>query len=108
MKPAMPAMRPWLRACLPSVADTCEAEIASSLIGSAPVFSRFASVWAEVIVKPPEMREPPDGSMPSGYCDQSICGTETSSLSRTIAKCWLDALAPAPSDGPGRAGRACA
>ena len=84
----MPAMRPWSSACLPSVAETCEDEISSSLIGSAPVFRRFASSCADLIVKPPEISEPLRPSMPSGFCWKSMYGTEMSSLSRTIAKCW--------------------
>ena len=49
----MPAIRPWWSACLPSVAETCDAEMSSSSIGSAPVFSRFARFCADLIVKPP-------------------------------------------------------
>jgi hypothetical protein len=69
------------------VADTCEAEIRSSLIGSAPVFSRFARRCAEAIVKPPWICEPLRPSMPSGFCWKSMKGAETSSLSSTMAKC---------------------
>jgi hypothetical protein len=43
---------------LPSVAETCELEISSSLIGSAPDCSSCASSCAELIVKPPEICEP--------------------------------------------------
>jgi hypothetical protein len=56
-----------LSAVLPSVADTCELEISSSLIGSAPDCSSLASSWAEVIVNPPEICEPLEESIPSGY-----------------------------------------
>ena len=98
MNPAAPATRPWLSACLPSVADTCEAEMSSSLIGRAPVLSRLASCCAESMVKPPEMREPWPPPRPSGYWCQSICGTEISSLSSAMAKCWLDASPWAPSE----------
>ncbi len=87
-KPAMPATRPWSSACWPSVAETCEAEMRSSLIGSAPVLSRLASRWALSIVKPPSICEPLRPSMPSGFCWKSMNGTEISSLSSTIAKCW--------------------
>ena len=66
-KPTRPAIRPWCSACWPSVAETCDCEISSSLIGSAPVFSRFARLWADLIVKPPEICEPLDPSMPSGF-----------------------------------------
>ncbi len=45
---ARPAMRPWLSACLPSVAETCEREIRASLIGSAPDWSSLARFWADV------------------------------------------------------------
>ena len=72
----MPAMRPWSSACLPSVAETCEDEIRSSLIGSAPVFRRFASSCAEPIVKPPEISEPCRPSMPSGFWLKSMYGAE--------------------------------
>ncbi len=84
----MPAMRPWSSACLPRVAETCEDEIRSSLIGSAPVFRRFASSCAEPIVKPPEISEPCRPSMPSGFWLKSMYGAEMTSPSRTIAKCW--------------------
>ena len=47
-KPATPAMRPWLSACLPSVAETCEREISSSSIGSAPILRIFARSCALV------------------------------------------------------------
>ena len=40
--------RPWSSACWPSVAETCDCEISSSLIGSAPVLSRFARRWARL------------------------------------------------------------
>ena len=40
------AIRPWCSACLPSVAETCDWLISSSLSGSAPVFSRLARRWA--------------------------------------------------------------
>ena len=57
-KPATPAMRPWSSACWPSVAETCDCEISSSLTGSAPVFRRFARSCADSIVKPPSICEP--------------------------------------------------
>ena len=63
----MPALRPWLSACLPSVAETCEREIRSSFSGRAPVLSTFARSWALVIVKPPEIWAPVEPSMPSGF-----------------------------------------
>src|SRR4051812_36849154 len=88
MKPAMPAVRPWCSACWPSVADTCDELISSSLIGSAPVFSRFARFWAEVIVKPPSICDPLVASMPSGFCWKSMYGVVMSLLSSTTAKCW--------------------
>ena len=72
---------------MPSVAETCEAEMSCSLIGSAPVFSRLASRCALWMVKPPEIREPEPLPRPSGYWCQSIRGTEMSSLSSVIAKC---------------------
>jgi hypothetical protein len=62
----MPAVRPWLSACLPSVAETCDWLISSSFSGSAPVLSRFARRCALRIVKPPEISEPLEASMPSG------------------------------------------
>ena len=43
---------------MPSVAETCELEISSSLIGSAPDCSSLARFWAEVSVNPPEISEP--------------------------------------------------
>jgi hypothetical protein len=60
-------MSPWLSACLPSVAETCEREISASLIGSAPDCSSSASSCALLIVKPPEICEPFEESIPSGY-----------------------------------------
>src|SRR4051812_34025455 len=92
----MPAMRPWCSACLPSVADTCERETGSSLIGSAPIFSVFARSWAVWIVKPPEIWAPSEPSMPSGYSRKLMDGAETRSLSNTIAKCWDASSALAP------------
>ena len=67
MKPAMPAMRPWSSACWPSVAETCEREIRSSRIGSAPISRIFARSCAESIVNEPEICAPVEPSMPSGY-----------------------------------------
>jgi hypothetical protein len=73
---------------LPSVADTCDWLISSSFSGSAPVFRRFARRWADSIVKPPEISDPLDASMPSGLRWKSMYGTEIRSWSRRIAKCW--------------------
>ena len=67
MKPAMPAVRPWSSACAPSEAETCEREISSSLIGSAPIWRIFARSWALWIVKPPEIWAPVEPSIPSGF-----------------------------------------
>ena len=67
MKPAMPAIRPWSSACWPSVAETCEREISSRRIGSAPIWRIFARSWAVWIVKPPEIWAPVEPSMPSGF-----------------------------------------
>ena len=53
----MPAIRPWWSACLPSVAETCDCEISSSLIGRAPVFSRLARSCALWIVNPPAISD---------------------------------------------------
>ena len=50
------------------------------------------------MVKPPEISEPPPDGSPFGYFCHGICGAEMSSLSSTIAKCWLDASADVPSD----------
>jgi hypothetical protein len=68
--------------------------MSSSLIGRAPVFSRLASRWADWIVKPPEIRDEESPPRPVGYWCQSICGTEMSSLSSVMAKCWLEAASP--------------
>ncbi len=91
-----PAIRPWCSACLPSVAETWLEEISSSLIGRAPVFSRFARFCAVWIVKPPEISEPLAASMPSGFCWKSMYGAEMISSSSTIAKCWNALLALPP------------
>ncbi len=65
-------MRPWFSAWRPSVAETSVAEMSSSFTGSAPVFRRFASSCALLIVKPPEISEPLPASMPSGFCWKSM------------------------------------
>ena len=51
-------MSPWLSAWWPSVAVTCCEEITSSLTGSAPLASVFASCVARSNVKPPVISEP--------------------------------------------------
>ena len=66
-KPAMPAIRPWSSAWAPRLADTCEREISSSLIGSAPIWRILARSCAVWIVKPPEICAPVEPSMPSGF-----------------------------------------
>src|ERR1044072_1563401 len=85
-KPAMPATRPWSSAWAPSEAETCEREISSSLIGSAPIWRIFARSWADWIVKPPEICAPVEPSMPSGFSWKLMNGFETSWSSSTIAK----------------------
>jgi hypothetical protein len=67
MKPAAPAVRPWLSAWAPSEAETCEREISSRRIGSAPISRIFARSCADWIVKLPEISAPPVPSIPSGY-----------------------------------------
>ena len=66
-KPARPAIRPWSSAWRPSVADTCEREIRSSLSGRAPIWSTVARSWAVWGVKLPEICAPVEPSMPSGF-----------------------------------------
>ena len=93
MKPITPAMTACLRASLPSVAETCESEISASFTGSAPDWSSCARFWAEVSVKPPEICEPLDASMPVGLAVKSMKGTVISCSSRTTAKCcWACSL----------------
>ena len=65
--PRRPRCRPWSSACWPSVAETCEREISSSRIGSAPILRIFARSCAESIVKQPEICAPVEPSMPSGF-----------------------------------------
>ncbi len=66
-KPTRPATRPCSRAVLPSVAETWEREISFSRSGRAPDWSSLARAWAVLIVKPPEICEPVEASIPSGY-----------------------------------------
>ena len=67
MKPAAPATRPWSSASAPSVAETCEREISSRRIGSAPISRIFARSCAESIVNEPEIWAPVEPSIPSGF-----------------------------------------
>ena len=81
----MPAIRPWWSACLPSVAETCDWEISWSLIGRAPVLSRFARSCALWIVKLPEISESLPW-IPSGLVRYEMYGTVIRALSSEAAK----------------------
>ncbi len=85
--PTSPAIRPCSSAVLPSVADTCEREISFNRSGRAPDCSSLARFCAVVIVKPPEICEPVEASIPSGYSVKSIDGTVISWPSSSTAKC---------------------
>ena len=63
----MPAIRPWWRACLPSVAETWTSLIGFSVIGRAPVFRTSARSCASPVLKPPEICAPVRPSIPSGF-----------------------------------------
>ena len=109
MKPATPAMRPWFSACLPSVAETCEAEMSSSLIGRAPVLSRLASCWAESIVKPPEIRDPLAAAEAVGVLVPVDLRDRDQLVVQRDGEVLVGRRRPARrARTPGRAGRACA
>ena len=87
----MPAIRPWWSACLPSVAETCDCEISSSLIGSAPVFSRLARSWARLDREAArDLRAVAAVDAVRVLAGSRCTGRVISSLSSTTAKCWKD------------------
>ena len=83
----IPARSPWSSACWPSVAETVLWLISVRLIGSAPIFRKFARSCAEPIVKLPEIWAPVLPSIPCGFSSKLMIGWVTTWLSRTTEKC---------------------
>ncbi len=111
-KPTPAASRPWLSACCPSVAETWDCEIGESFSGRAPYLSWLASAWADLVVKPPEISEPDEPSIPGvlrevdlGHRDELVVQGDREVLVGGVAADGLavggdDEGLPALDDGP--------
>ncbi len=103
-RPAAAAVRPWLRACLPSVAETWVCEISLRSIGRAPMRRLSARSWACWMVPMFSIEAPVRPSMPSGLSWKSIVASETIWLSSVIAKRWKKSSGGAPAGTFGQSG----